>query len=147
MNRLNRVNRSWQPWELIPILARFWPSAFTVVKHRRRPLKIGIHHDLLRATAGVIPRAEIMSALRHYASNIGYLRACSAGAARVDLYANVAGCVSEREAADASARLTRIREILLARKLGEPAGGIAPFNALGLRDAKTAQLFPEAAAS
>jgi ProP effector len=139
MNTLNRVNRSWQPWELIPILAGFWPSTFTVDEHRRRPIKIGILHDLLGKTAGVISSAEIKRTLRHYTSSTSYLRACSAGADRVDLNGNVVGSVTQQEAAAAAAKLARIPKRSLARKVGDGAGGVAPVEPSGLRDAITGQ--------
>jgi ProP effector len=93
--------------DLIATLAEWFPAAFFVFEQRRRPLKLGIDHDVAVATAGAITVAEIKGALRYYTGNAGYLRACRAGAARVDLNGNAAGAVTADEAAHARERLAR----------------------------------------
>jgi sRNA-binding protein len=105
VTRLSRRRRSAQARKIIAVLGAFWPGAFAVYEQRRRPLKNGIHHDLVRATAGAINHAEIELALQHYISNIACLRACYADADRIDLYGKIVGRVTEYKAADAAAKL------------------------------------------
>jgi sRNA-binding protein len=79
--------------------------------------------------------AEIALALRHYTGGIGYLRACHAGADRIDLDGQVVGRVTEHEATKAAASLARIRRAILTRKLGKPGEIVAlPERRLSLLD-------------
>jgi len=91
---------------IIGILAEWYAAAFFVYERRRKPLKLGIDHDINVACAGAITVAELKAALRLYCGNVGYLRACTKpGAPRYDLSGNVAGKVSDDEAAHACQRL------------------------------------------
>lgn len=65
---------------------------------RRRPLKIGIHAELV--AAGVEPNL-INAALRLYCASYGYRRAMLTGAARLGLDGEPAGVVTLEEAASA----------------------------------------------
>src|SRR5258707_14705550 len=95
-----------QPADLIAILAEWFPSAFFVYGRRRRPLKFGIHTDILERTAGAIEPKELAGALRFYVGNVGYLRAAmQPGAARVDLDGMPCGIVTSEQAEGARARL------------------------------------------
>jgi ProP effector len=118
----SRLSRSAQTREIIAILAEFWPNCFAVYEQRRRPLKIGIHDDLTAAAAGAVTSAEIALALRFYTSNLAYLRACYAGADRIDLEGQVVGRVTEHEAAAAATKLAHIRRLILTRKTGNKTG-------------------------
>jgi ProP effector len=101
----SRSRQQAQANETIAILCEWFPLAFFVYERRRRPLKLGIDHDIAVATAGAITVAEIRTALRFYCGNVGYLRACKPGAARVDLNGNAAGTVTPDEAVHAWKRL------------------------------------------
>jgi ProP effector len=95
--------------DLIAVLADLWPYCFSVFERRRRPLKLNIHDDILVAAHGAITADELKLALRHYANNQFYLRACVEGAARIDLDGELAGCVTADEAAHAGQRLVQYR--------------------------------------
>jgi ProP effector len=83
------------PNDIIDILAEWFPQAFVVYEARRRPLKIGIHLDIIERTGGAIERQELSRALRIYVANNGYLmRASRPGAVRVDLDGQPAGEVT-----------------------------------------------------
>jgi hypothetical protein len=47
----------------IALLAELYPKCFSIYERRRRPLKIGIHNDVLAAVDGVITPAELHGAL------------------------------------------------------------------------------------
>jgi sRNA-binding protein len=99
--------RTGQVGGIIAALAEFFPACFAVYQYRRRPLKVGIHDDIAVALKGAITTKEISIALKVYASNIGYLRACREDAERIDLAGQVAGYVTADEAARAAERLAR----------------------------------------
>jgi sRNA-binding protein len=98
-------------------LAKLFPAAFSVYEQRRRPLKIGIHHDL----AGVMPESELSMALGMYTKNTGYMRNMREGVGRIDLSGNPVGVVSAEHAAGAArwvkARMRRKLEAVRERKL------------------------------
>ena len=79
-------------------MARVFPD----FQQRRRPIKIGIHFDILAALGGAVTSAEVKSALRLYAGNLGYLLACREGVERVALNGEPAGTVTAAEAAYAA---------------------------------------------
>jgi ProQ/FINO family len=85
---------------LLTALAAAFPNAFSLHEGRRRPLKIGIHHDLL-VLGGAERSRELSAALRSYTLNRAYLRAMRPGAVRVDLDGNPAGRVTDEDAARA----------------------------------------------
>ena len=57
---------------MITLLEERFPACFAVLERRRRPLKIGIHQDII-AAVGVAP-AELGRALQRYTRSDGYLR-------------------------------------------------------------------------
>ena len=67
--------------DLVIAAADLWP-AFSVYERRRRPLAIGIHKDI--EATGVLTPGEASALLRYYCGNLGYLRACREGQARVE---------------------------------------------------------------
>jgi ProQ/FINO family len=50
----------------IELLAETYPRCFFIFEQRRRPLKVGIHHDILAALDGAITPRELGIALRFY---------------------------------------------------------------------------------
>jgi sRNA-binding protein len=91
---------------LIEQLAERWPKCFSVFERRRRPLKLGVHLDLL--DAGVAPAELLSLAMRLYTGNIFYLRSMvRTGAVRIDLDGMPAGSVSEHDALGAASLLER----------------------------------------
>lgn len=74
----------------IALLAETWPACFAVYERRRRPLKIGIHHDVLAALDGAVTPRD----LRRYVHNRHYLWRMVVGAVRVGLDGNPAGAVT-----------------------------------------------------
>jgi ProP effector len=98
------------PTDIITILAEWFPQAFSVYEARRRPLKVGIRHDILERTGGAIDPRELSHALSVYTANLSYLqRSARPGAIRIDLDGQPAGEVTREQAA-------HIRGRLLARK-------------------------------
>jgi ProP effector len=95
------------PLAIIEILAERFPATFFVFEQRRRPLKLGIHLDVLAALGDAITPEGCAAAMRAYCANDGYLLACTAGAARIDLHGNIVGQVSAEEAAHAKQRLAQ----------------------------------------
>jgi ProP effector len=83
---------------VIELLAETWPYCFSIYENRRRPLKIGIHHDILAALDGAISAEELEQALRCYVSNKVYRARLATGAIRVGLEGLPAGTVAEKDA-------------------------------------------------
>src|SRR5215831_8978633 len=77
-------------------LAARWPQAFWVLETRRRPLKLGIHLDIMAARGFSEP--ELRAALRAYTVNVAYRRGLIAGAERIALDGSVAGWVTPEQA-------------------------------------------------
>jgi ProP effector len=96
--------------ELIGVLAERFPACLAVNPSYRRPLKIGIHLDLLTALDGTITPKALCDALRLYVGNPWYLKACVAGADRVDLNGVPAGKVTAEHADVAKAQYERRRD-------------------------------------
>jgi ProP effector len=84
--------------ELIGILAERFPAAFAIKPSHRRPLKIGIHVDILAQLGDTIVPRDLSDALHTYVANIGYLKAMVAGADRIDLNGVPVGTVSAEHA-------------------------------------------------
>jgi sRNA-binding protein len=94
---------------LVATLAKSYPLAFAIEPRRRRPLKIGIHHDLMAALGAKITDSALTDALALYVGNPGYLKASIAGADRIDLAGKPAGQVTAKQADIAKARLDKQR--------------------------------------
>ncbi len=96
----------------IELLAERWPAVFSIYEVRRRPLKLGIHLDILAALDGAVTPKELKFGLSRYCNNAGYLRACCReGATRVDLDGNAAGAVSSDDAKRAVERLAAHKKL------------------------------------
>jgi sRNA-binding protein len=90
-------------------LAELFPATFTTEQHllHRRPIKRGIHLDLL--AAGILAtRKDAHRLVGPYCGHRMYLLAVCEGAVRVDLDGNPAGIVTAEEAAKARADLNRL---------------------------------------
>ena len=81
----------------IRVLAEHWPRCFFLLEKRRKPIKIGIHHDIL--ATGLVSSAELSLALRWYVGEMRYRKACVEGAPRIGLDGEPAGVVSAEHAA------------------------------------------------
>jgi sRNA-binding protein len=118
----------------IALLAETFPKCFSVYEGRRRPLKIGIHNDILGAVDGALTPLELSKAMGAYCANSAYLRSSQEGAQRIDLDGNPAGTVTADEEAHAKARLA-------ARKAFKPTTSEPPVpKRLSLADLKASAL-------
>ena len=99
----------------LELLAERWPACFHLFESSRRPIKIGIHLDIMAALGDVVSPAELALALRCYTANHVYRSRLVAGAVRVGLDGLPCGAVTEKEAAHA-ARVAQRRLNKLAAK-------------------------------
>jgi sRNA-binding protein len=112
---------------IIESLCERWPLCFVILQQRRRPLMLRIDQTIAAAAPGVFTPAELESALRFYTGNIGYLRACREGVARIDLLGNVVGVVTKDEAEYAAKIIARRRSKPVA--LNQTVSGSSPISA------------------
>ncbi len=82
-------------------LPALYPACFDW--RQPRPLKLGIHRDLIAAGH---PNRIVRGALGAYCSRRAYLKAMRAGVPRIDLQGQPAGEITPDEAAEARARLS-----------------------------------------
>jgi ProP effector len=83
---------------VLALLVGKWPACFSLYERKRKPLKIGIHKDIMTALDGAITEQELSVALACYTANLAYLKTCALGKAkRIDLDGKVAGRLSEEE--------------------------------------------------
>lgn len=83
---------------VIDLLCELYPKAFVRYERRRRPLKVGITGDLLKALEGAVTEEELALALRCYCANAVYRGRLKAGAVRIDLNGDQAGEVAVEQA-------------------------------------------------
>ncbi len=143
--------------ELIGVLAETFPACFAVNPSYRRPLKLGIHVDLLAQLSGTIAPRDLSAALRIYVSNAEYLKALVAGAERVDLQGKPAGTATAEHAAIAKAQYKRQREkpkakqkqAVVAPVVEKPVAAVTPSTPprSGLADLRAAAKARQAAAA
>ena len=113
---------------VLACIAEWFPQAFVPEKYLpHRPLKIGIHIDL-KARCPALSERKRRAVLHWYVTRTIYLRACVAGAPRIDLDGNVCGEVTAAEAQHAAARLAAIlaararkEELIKSRAAAKPA--------------------------
>jgi sRNA-binding protein len=86
---------------ILELLVARWPSAFSIYEARRRPLKVGIHLDVLAALGDAVTPDALGLALKVYVANRVYRSRLIAGAVRINLTGEPAGIVSEAEATQA----------------------------------------------
>ena len=79
---------------VIALLAERWPCTFSIHEKKRRPLKIGIHLEIISALDGAITRVELSRALGCYVANAVYLSRLREGAKRVALDGEPSGTVT-----------------------------------------------------
>jgi ProP effector len=91
---------------IIELLCDRFPHTFS--RRDARPLKIGVHADLLAALDGTVEPRDLKSALAGYTSSARYLRTLSAGASRIGLDGKPAGTVAPEVEAVAKARLAEL---------------------------------------
>jgi ProP effector len=82
----------------IALLCERFPKCFAQYEARRRPLKVGIHHDILAKLDGALTPDELGKALQVYVLNKVYRQRLRAGATRIDLDGNPAGIVTPQQA-------------------------------------------------
>ena len=102
-------------------LTERFPAVFT--QTGRRPLKIGIHGELL---ALGFDRKLVVVALRSYCGSSGYLSALRDGAARIGLDGQPTGVVTAEEEKIAAAQLTGKLARAKKRRLAAAAEGAKP---------------------
>jgi ProQ/FINO family len=68
---LNTPSRDLAVDAAIALLAETWPACFSVYERRRRPLKPGIHRDILAALDGATTSQELRRALGLYTQTVG----------------------------------------------------------------------------
>ena len=109
---------------LIGKLAERFPAAFAIKPRHRRPLKLGIHNDILAQLNHTISPRALSDALRIYVASIGYLKALVTGAERVDLNGMPAGTVTAEHAATAKVqyeqRCAKRKQAVVAPVVGPP---------------------------
>jgi ProP effector len=92
---------------MLATLSQRWPNSFDL--NNRRPLKIGIDHDLTRELGDPALRPELKAALNLYCGNLGYLSGLKAGTSRLDLDGNEVDFVSREDELRAAARLKGLK--------------------------------------
>jgi ProP effector len=112
--------------DLTEKLAAIWPKAFFINQDARRPLKLGIHRDMVGQAHG-LSGTDLRRAVSQYCGSPGYLAACTEGAVRIDLAGMPAGMVTA-EAVAAAVKMalsqkTRQREAKAERAV---AAAVAP---------------------
>jgi hypothetical protein len=83
---------------VLDFLCEQFPKCFVHYEARRRPLKLGIHLNLIAALAGAVMPHELSRALRFYVSNKVYRSRLQAGAPRINLNGELAGIVTPEQA-------------------------------------------------
>jgi sRNA-binding protein len=89
---------------MIEELCQRYPKTFTQKPHDVRPLARGIREAIV-ADAPDLPASIVSQVLAIYATWLPYLRACIAGAPRIDLGGKVVDVVTDKEATYAVQRL------------------------------------------
>jgi ProP effector len=96
--------------EVLFALEKAFPQCFSVRESRRRPLKVGIFHDIVAEIGDAISHKELSGALRFYTAAWSYQRKLKVGRTRIDLNGKPAGYVSSDEAFHAHVLLECQRE-------------------------------------
>src|SRR5262245_4511237 len=78
---------------IIKQLVERYPKAFFMLGKDRKPLKVGIFHDIVADLGEAMSESELSLALGSYTNNSGYLSALKDGADRIDLNGDVSGSV------------------------------------------------------
>jgi ProP effector len=91
----------------VAMLCQRWPKCFDL--NNRRPLKIGIAHDLVRELGDAVSQSELQGALNLYCGHLVYLSTLTAGTSRLDLQGKEVGVVSREDELRAAARLKAVK--------------------------------------
>lgn len=102
-----RNRRTREEW--LPLLVERYPAAFFADARERKPLKIGIHKDVLADEANTLANYQLTSALRWYTGAYGYQLSLKKGAARIDLNGEPAGEVTAEDEAAAAEKIKLIK--------------------------------------
>lgn len=121
MTDLNQHTRA-AVYAALDLICEAFPACFQRYERRRRPLKIGIHADVLAALDGAIKPEELSAALGIYTKNKVYRSGLVAGAVRIDLNGQPCGAVTIEQAAPVPPRAPRAPR----SKAAPPAPAIAP---------------------
>ena len=103
-----RSRRAREEW--LPALIARYPQALFEDPRERKPLKIGIHKDVLADDANALAGYQLTSAMRWYTGALGYQLAIKENAERVDLTGAAAGVVSAEDAKAAAEKAKLIRD-------------------------------------
>jgi sRNA-binding protein len=87
-----RREKAQQAKEMLALLCERFPNCFVLFQRRRRPLKVGVHNDIIAALPDM-DRLALSIALRRYTSNPFYRQRLRADAMRIDLNGAPAGAV------------------------------------------------------
>jgi ProP effector len=109
--------------DLVEKLAALWPKAFFINQDARKPLKLGIHRDMVGHAHG-LSGTDLRRALGQYCNSPGYLAACTEGAERIDLNGMFAGTVTA-EAVAAAVRMALSQKTLQREAKVEKAVAVA----------------------
>src|SRR5215207_7359860 len=100
MEEKNSVNKEKR--EVINWLIENFPNAFFKKAHQVKPLEIGIFDDLIEFYARLetppFSKKLLREAFTYYSNSPGYLNSQKKGHARIDLYGNETGIVTEEQA-------------------------------------------------
>lgn len=92
------------------LLVEKFPNCFAPKGAPKKPLKVGIYHDIRKALG--LPAKWLGLALRDYTGGPLYLKAMTEHATRFDLDGNDAGWVTAQDAVNAEQRLEKINQKL-----------------------------------
>jgi sRNA-binding protein len=107
-NAIARANRG------IARLCEDFPAAFVAERwQEHRPLKVGVHVDI--NTLETLSPKETLATIRAYTSRPQYLKSLTPGAARVDLFGDPAGEVTQNGADFAAQKMAAIEALAIRR--------------------------------
>lgn len=104
---VEKPNPPYTGREMIARLTALWPEVFTPEKPR--PLKVGIHCDLMKASTGLSNR-QVIAALYFYTKASAYLRGLATGRARIGLSGAAEGTVTKSDTECAIRELKELRQ-------------------------------------
>jgi ProP effector len=122
---------------VIKLLSEKFPAAFSCVDRERRPLKIGIHLDILAALGDAVTPDELRHALRIYTSNRFYRAQLQVGATRIDLAGAPTGMVTTKQVDPA---YYAIKATITAEQVTSPPMSAPASRRRSLADLKAAAL-------
>jgi ProP effector len=118
VSRADRKRKFDDAVATISLLQDLFSKTFFLPEKMRVPLKCGIFDDVIASGFSAATPAELATALRVYCSCPHYLDCLRPGAARIDLDGNVAGVVSDEDAAHAAEKFTQLLQRAARRKNG-----------------------------